>query len=77
MRDIIITLKNWENKRYEVYYDNDKTAYLLCETVEIADGFAYCKIYDKDEVIMLPTDRIDAIIVLKGEKRIWDKSEVM
>lgn len=63
MAGIICTLKNWKNKRYEVYYNNHKTTYLLCENVEIKDGFAYCKMYDKDEVIMLPTDRIDAIII--------------
>ena len=63
MSDIIATLKNWENKRYEVYYNNHKTTYLLCEAVEIKDGFAYCKMYDKEEVIMLSTDMIDAIII--------------
>lgn len=68
MSDTIAILKNWENKRYEIYYDNDKTRCLLCEAVEIKDGFAYCKMYDKDEAIMLPTDRIDAIIILKGKK---------
>lgn len=68
MAGISCTLKNWKNKRYEVYYDGDKTTYLLCEAVEIVDGFAYCKMCDKDEIIMLPTDRIDAIIILKGKR---------
>lgn len=77
MAGIIYALKNWENKKYEVYYDDDKTTYLLCEAVEIVDGFVYCKICDKDEIIMLPEERIDAIIIFNGEKRIWDKFEAI
>lgn len=68
MAGIFCALKNWKNRRYEVYYDGDKTTYLLCEDVEIVDDFVYCKICDKDEIIILPTDRIDAITILKDKR---------
>lgn len=68
MAGIFCALKNWKNKRYEVYYDGDKTTYILCEDVEIVDDFVYCKMCDKDEIIMLSTNRIDAIIISKGKK---------